>query len=244
MTSLEIHNESGERLDHVFTPGQEDTQAADRKVVVIGHGVTSHHDRPYLTHLCDALSAAGLASLRFSFSGNGESEGRFVDSCISKEVADLGAVIDALEGWRVAYMGHSMGGAVGVMRAAADERIDALVSLAGMTEVHGFMQRHFGHLTPGEDCMLEREHAHLSESFLEDAREIQTTLPQASQISVPWLLVHGTEDELVPFEDSVRCAQACPQNAQLAPIEGADHCFTDRLDEVGSIVVPWLIGSL
>ena len=244
MTSLEIHNESGERLDHVFTPAREDTQSADSKIVIIGHGVTSHHDRPYLTHLCDAVSAAGLASLRFSFSGNGDSEGQFVDSCISKEVADLGAVIDALEGWSVAYAGHSMGGAVGVMRAATDERIGALVSLAGMTEVHGFMQRHFGHLTPGEDCMLEREHAHLSESFLEDAREIQTTLPQASQISVPWLLVHGTEDELVPFEDSVRCAQACPQNAQLAPIEGADHCFTDRLDEVGNIVVPWLIGSL
>jgi len=244
MTSLEIHNESGERLDHVFTPAREDTQSADSKIVIIGHGVTSHHDRPYLTHLCDAVSAAGLASLRFSFSGNGDSEGQFVDSCISKEVADLGAVIDALEGWSVAYAGHSMGGAVGVMRSATDERIGALVSLAGMTEVHGFMQRHFGHLTPGEDCMLEREHAQLSESFLKDARAIQTTLPQASQISVPWLLVHGTEDELVPFEDSVRCAQACPQNAQLAPIEGADHCFTDRLDEVGNIVVPWLIGSL
>jgi alpha/beta superfamily hydrolase len=243
MTSLEIHNESGERLDHVFTPGQEDAQAADRKVVVIGHGVTSHHDRPYLTHLCDALSSAGLASLRFSFSGNGESEGQFVDSCISKEIADLGAVIDALEGRSVAYVGHSMGGAVGVMRAATDERIGALVSLAGMTEVHGFMQRHFGHLTPGKDCMLDREHAPLSESFLQDAREIQTTLPQASQVEAPWLLVHGTEDELVPFEDSVRCAQACPHRALLAPVEGADHCFTDRLDEVAGLVVPWLVES-
>jgi len=243
MTSLEIHNGAGERLDHVFTPARGAALGADRHVVIVAHGVTSHHDRPYLTHLCDALCAAGLASLRFSFSGNGESEGQFVDSCISKEIADLGAVIDALEGRSVAYVGHSMGGAVGVMRAATDERIGALVSLAGMTEVHGFMQRHFGHLTPGEDCMLDREHAHLSESFLEDAREIQTTLPQASQVKAPWLLVHGTEDELVPFEDSVRCAQACPQNAQLAPIEGADHCFTDRLDEVAGLVVPWLMES-
>ena len=182
MTSLDIRNERGERLDHVFTPAQQAGQDADRKVVIVGHGVTSHHDRPYLTQLCDALSVAGLASLRFSFSGNGDSEGRFVDSCISKEVADLGAVIDALEGWSVAYMGHSMGGAVGVMRAAVDERMGALVSLAGMTEVHGFMQRHFGHLTPGEDCMIDREHAQLSTAFLEDAREIQTTLSQAAQV--------------------------------------------------------------
>jgi pimeloyl-ACP methyl ester carboxylesterase len=243
MTPFEIRTLVGELLDHVFTPAPDPRPGAERKVVIVGHGVTSHHDRPYLTHLCDALAAAGLASLRFSFSGNGNSEGRFVDCCISKEVADLGAVIDALEGWSVAYMGHSMGGAVGLLRATSDARIGALVSLAGMAEVHGFMQRHFGHLTPGKDCMLDREHARLSESFLADAREIQTTLPQASQMKVPWLLVHGTEDELVPFEDSVRCAQACPHRAQLAPVEGADHCFTDRLDEVAGLVVPWLMES-
>ena len=39
---------------------------------------------------------AGIPALRFSFSGNGGSEGRFEDSCITKEVEDLGAVIDAL----------------------------------------------------------------------------------------------------------------------------------------------------
>ncbi len=86
-----------------------------------------------------------------SFAGNGESEGRFEDVTPTKEAADLGSVLDALEAWgvqHVAYVGHSMGGAVGVLRASVDPRIEALVSLAGMFHVHAFMQRTFGHLVP------------------------------------------------------------------------------------------------
>ena len=100
--------------------------------MVIGHGVTAHKDRPFLVALAEGLSRAGIAALRISFSGNGASEGRFEDSNISKEVEDLGAVLDALPGRALAYAGHSMGGAVGVLRAARDPRIRALVSLAAI----------------------------------------------------------------------------------------------------------------
>ncbi len=240
MPDLELKNCAGERLDHVLTPGRGD----GRELVIVAHGVTSCHDRPYLNDICEALAEEGIASLRFSFSGNGNSEGRFEDSSISKEVADLLSVIDALSGWTLAYVGHSMGGAAGVLCAAQDERLSALVSLAGMTEVRAFMDRHFGHLTPEEDCMFEREHARLTTQFLEDARRIGSTLPQARRISIPWLLVHGTDDELVPFGDSVLCADACPEHATLTPVTGADHCFTDRHGDLIRSVVPWLVRAL
>ncbi len=100
--------------------------------------MTAHKDRPWLVTLAGALSGAGLASLRVSFAGNGASEGRFEEAVPSKEVEDLGSVLDALERWGVesiGYAGHSMGGAVGVLRAASDPRIACLVSLAGMVHV-------------------------------------------------------------------------------------------------------------
>ena len=122
----EIRNEHGERLDYTYHEGK------DNKIVVIGHGVTGNKDRPALIALAEGLADAGISALRFSFSGNGESEGAFTDSTITKGVADLGTIIDALSGYKVCYVGHSMGGAVGVLRAAADERIEVLVSLAGM----------------------------------------------------------------------------------------------------------------
>ena len=235
-----LRNARGERLDHAFTPGRD----GSRDLVVVGHGVTSSHDRPYLVELCEALAGAGTASLRFSFAGNGESEGRFEECTISKEVDDLGAVLDAWGGWNVAYVGHSMGGCVGVLRAAIDDRIRALVSLAGMTRVQRFMERHFGALTPGADFMLGRPSCPLSRAFLDDARAVDTTLPQAAEVRVPWLLVHGTEDEFVPLEDSLEARAAAGDRPELVVLDGADHRFGGRHDELLAAVVPWLTRTL
>ena len=96
-----------------------------KNIVVLGHGVTGNKDRPFIVALAEGLAAAGIPALRFSFSGNGASEGRFTDSTISKEVDDLDAVLDAFErAIRSAMWGHSMGGAVGVLRASGDSRIE------------------------------------------------------------------------------------------------------------------------
>ena len=55
-----IRNSAGERLDYTYHPGAE----TDGPVVVIGHGVTAHKDRPFLVALAEGLSRAGIASVR------------------------------------------------------------------------------------------------------------------------------------------------------------------------------------
>lgn len=240
----EIRNRHGERLDYTFTPGDGDSGATRGKIVVVGHGVTSHKERPWLIALCDALARAGLASLRFSFAGNGDSEGRYEDATISKEVDDLGSVIDALDGWTVAYAGHSMGGAVGLLRTADDPRIRAFVSLAGMVHVRKFMQRHFGHLVPGRDVLLDKPHCPLTQEFLDDATRVDTLTGKASGVQVPWLLVHGTADELVPFQDSVDVRAAAGGRPELVALDGVDHRFSNHEQAMAAAVVPWLLANL
>ncbi len=226
----------GERLDFVFSAGCE----GGRTLVVLGHGLTSAHDRPYLTALSDALAAAGLASLRFSFAGNGASEGAFGDCTLSAEVSDLRCVLDALEGWRVAYVGHSMGAAAGLLCADGDPRVRALVSLAGMVRVRAFFQQHFASLVPGRDFLLGRRACPLSQALLDDAHAIGDLLPQAARVTVPWLLVHGTADEWVGEEDSRAAAEACAGHAQQVSLVGADHRFSAEHDALCAAVVPWL----
>lgn len=227
-------NPAGERLDTAFTPADGAT-----RLVVIGHGVTSHHDRPYLAAVGDACARRGIAALRLSFAGNGESEGRFEDATIPKEVDDLCAVVDACAAHaRVAYVGHSMGGAVGVLAASREPRLEALVSLAGMTHVSRFVQRHFADLAPG-DVMLGRDHARLSQAFLDDAQAIGDTLAAARAVSVPWLLLHGDADDLVPLADSEDAAAAC-DHAELVALPGIDHTFTGAHEDVAERVATWL----
>jgi len=242
-----IRNAAGQRLDVAYHPAHRtDDATPPSALVVLGHGVTAHKDRPLLLALAEACSAAGLASLRVSFAGNGASEGRFVDAVPSKEVEDLGAVIDAVEQWgvdRIGYAGHSMGGAVGVLRAWQDPRIRCLVSLAGMVHVHQFFLRHFSHLEPGAP-MLDKPECPWSLALLADAARIGSVVPQAAAIRVPWLLAHGDADELVPYQDSLDARDAAGGRPGLVTLPGVDHRFTGAYPKLMNAVVPWLRASL
>ena len=233
----EIKNGHGERLDYAFHEGERGA----KNIVVLGHGVTGNKDRPFIVALAEGLAAVGIPALRFSFSGNGASAGRFIDSTISKEVDDLCVVLDRLNDYTICYVGHSMGGAVGVLRASEDSRIQLLVSLAGMVHTKAFAQREFGDVTPDEGFMWDEPDCPLSQAYMDDLTQINTVVNRAPQITVPWLLVHGDEDDVVPIEDSHDILERVDGQAQLITLEGANHVFSDEYTPVMvEKVVAWL----
>ena len=233
----EIKNRHGEQLDYTFHEGEK----GSKNIVVLGHGVTGNKDRPFVVALGEGLAAAGIPVLRFSFSGNGTSEGNFTDSTISKEVDDLGAVLDHLNEYTVCYVGHSMGGAVGVLRASEDKRIQLLVSLAGMVHTKAFAQREFGDVTPDEGFMWDEPDCPLSQAYMDDLTQINTVVDLSPQITIPWLLVHGDEDDVVPIEDSHDILAKANSQAQLVTLEGANHVFSDEYTPVMvEKVIAWI----
>lgn len=221
MTDCEIRNRFEECIDHTFHPGFR----AD-VLVILAHGVTGNKDRPQLVALAEGLSEKGWPCLRISYSGNGASEGRFEDSCITKEVADLQSVMDMVpDTARIAYVGHSMGGAVGVLAAARDLRIRLLVSLAGMTHTADFVRREFADVTPGQGFMWEDENCPLSETYVNDLLHIGSTLSAAEAVTQPWLLIHGEEDDVVPIQDGRDAYEAAVVEKKFIAIPGAGHSF-------------------
>lgn len=233
----DIRNSQGERIDYTFHAGREGA----KHLLVLGHGVTGNKDRPFVVALAEGLAAAGIPTLRISFAGNGESEGRFVDSTITKEVADLGAVLDRLEGWTVGYAGHSMGGAVGVLRASQDARIKLLISLAGMVHTKEFAEREFGMVTPDAGFMWDDEDCPLSQAYMDDLRGIGSVVDQAPSIRVPWLLVHGTGDDVVPVQDSKDIFAQANEPKQLVELPGSNHVFAgEHTAPLVARVVGWV----
>ena len=236
-----IKNASGENLDYTFHAGNKSSQ----HIVVLGHGVTGNKDRPFLVELADNLSNAGIPTIRFSFSGNGNSDGEFTQSTISKEIGDLASVLDVLNNHTVCYIGHSMGGAVGVLSASQDNRIKLLVSLAGMVETMAVAQREFGDVTPDKGFMWDEPTCPLSQAYMDDLTQINTVVDCASKISVPWLLVHGTEDDVVPIEDSQKIYAQANEPKELLTIEDANHVFSDdSLNPMVEKVVDWIRDQL
>ena len=232
-----IKNRHGEQLDYTFHEGEK----GSKNIVVLGHGVTGNKDRPFVVALGEGLAAVGIPALRFSFSGNGTSEGNFTDSTISKEVEDLGAVLDHLKGYTVCYVGHSMGGAVGVLRASEDDRIQLLISLAGMVHTKAFAQREFGDVTPDEGFMWDEPDCPLSQAYMDDLTQINTVVALSPEITVPWLLVHGDEDDVVPIEDSRDILAKANDQTQLIRLQSANHVFSDESTPVMvERVIAWI----
>jgi len=237
----EIRNEKGERLDYRWHPAGPGT--GPHPVVLLGHGVTAHLDRPFVQALAEGMAAAGISALRFSFSGNGASEGRFEDSCITKEVADLGSVIDAVTaaGYDVSYAGHSMGGAVGILRAAADPRIRHLICLAAMIHTGRFVESEFGEATPDQGFMWDDPACPLSSTFVRDLKGIESVAPKIAEVRVPVLFVYGIEDDLVPGEEGREVFSKANEPKELVELRGSNHVFAGpATQEMVTAVVSWL----
>ena len=81
----------------------------------------------------------------------------------------------------------------------------------------------------------------LSQAYMDDLTQINTVVDRAPQITVPWLLVHGDEDDVVPIEDSHDILERVDGQTQLITLEGASHVFSDEYTPVMvEKVVAWL----
>ncbi len=120
-------------------------------IVVVCHGFKGFKNWGFFPELGARLVQAGFAAVLFNFSGSGvgpdllqftDLEG-FARDTMSRQLDDLGCVLDALHGRRLgstrldlsrlAVLGHSRGGATAILRAREDRRIQALVTWAGVS---------------------------------------------------------------------------------------------------------------
>lgn len=216
-------NRHGERLDVTFHPGDHES-----RLVILGHGVTGDKDRPLLVAVAEGLAANGWPCLRMSFTGNGNSEGDFRAATISKESNDLCDLIAQLpENLRLAYIGHSMGGAVGLKTADTAPRIEVLVNLAGMVRTAAFCEREFGMVTPDQGRMWDDPDCPLSRAYVDDLTTIGDLFDEVGKLTQPLLLIHGTADDVVLPDDSTDAYQEAQVPKQLALIDGAEHSFDE-----------------
>ena len=232
-----LSNRHGEHLDAALHAG-----TRPNCLVLLGHGVTGNKDRPLIAGVAEKLADLGWPCLRFSFSGNGESEGDFRDATPSKESADLLDIIRQIpETTQIAYIGHSMGGAVGLLAACKTPRIKVLVTLAGMVHTKQFLDTEFGDVTPDKGFMWDEQDCPLSRQFVDDMTTLDTLTDQAAAINRPYLLIHGTADDVVLPADSEAAYGVAPEPKKLVSIEGASHMFEETgYDDAVKAIHSWL----
>lgn len=234
---MQIRNKHGEVIDHTM----HNAEGVDDKLVILAHGVTGDKDREMMIDLSNMLAKAGWPTMRISFSGCGNSDGEFTEATISKGSDDLQAIIDQVKGQKkIAYIGYSMGAASGALVAAKDDRINVLVSLAGMVRTKVFAETEFGDEIPDKGCMWEDEKNPLSQTFMDDLCQIDTVLPAVKDVRTPWLLVHGSEDDVVLPDDSITLFNHLKGKKKHVVIDGTDHSFAGHWDKLANHIDDWL----
>jgi dienelactone hydrolase len=226
-----------------------------RPAVVVLHGFKGFKDWGMFPPLADRLARAGFTAVSLNVSGSGVDDGgafafpeRFGHNTFSAELGDLGVVIDALASGSlgvpapagIGVLGHSRGGGVAILRAAADARLGALVTWASIATVRrwGAAAMATWRATGRQDVVNARtgEVLPLYTDVLDDidahgpALDIEAA---AARVAVPWLLVHGSADEAVPVEEAEHLAALQPR-LELERIEGAGHTFGARHPWAGS----------
>jgi len=244
--------------------------------VVVVHGFKGFKDWGMFPHLAERLARAGFTAVSFNLSGSGVDDAgefslpdRFGHNTFSAELQDLGRVVNALMNGELgvpapsglALVGHSRGGGIAALQTARDSRISALVTWAAVCRVERWAAeqrsawRDTGH--------IEIQNTRTGQIFplytdvLDDIEQNAKSLDieaAAGRIRVPWLIIHGTEDESVGFTEAKSLkAASSRRKTRLLPIEGGSHTFgathpwrsaTPQLDTVFDATLSWLAAHL
>jgi dienelactone hydrolase len=235
-------------LGELFVDVRAGGRSAPRPAVVMVHGFKGFKDWGFWPPFAERLARAGFAAVSFNTSGSGfDTDGaatlaeQFAHNTFSADLADLATVLDAVHQGalglappsRLALVGHSRGGGIAILQTARDPRVNALVTWAATASTSrwgpetrkrwraaGFLNvtnSRTGQVLP------------MSTDLLDDAEQNAGALDipaAARRITVPWLVIHGREDETVAFEDAEALRGASPlDTTSLLPIEHTGHTF-------------------
>lgn len=195
---------------------------APRAVMVLVHG--KDINRQHFVGAARRFVDEGLAVVAFDQRAHGRSTGEFV-TYGAKEVGDLKLVIDvALKKWGrdlpVVVVGESLGAAVALQTAAVDPRVRVVVAGAAFADLTTVVNDHAPALLGAKGKAKAIETAEREADF-----HIADISPERSarRITVPTLLLHGSEDAYLPLRHSLRIYAALAGPKELVRLEGVDH---------------------
>ena len=221
---------------------------APRPAVVVVPGFKGFKDWGLWPSLAERLARAGFSAVTLNLSGSGVDDSgefvfpeRFGHNTFSAELQDLRRVADALAAGELGvappaalgFLGHSRGGGITVLETAEDSRVRALVTWAAISTVERWASaKRASWRAAGVDEVENARTHQVLPLYLDVLDDIERNVEAldieaaAGRITVPWLIVHGTNDEAVALAEGRRLASAAPPGtSRFLEIEGAGHTF-------------------
>ena len=177
--------------------------------VIFAHGFSGHRMGPHYLYvkISRALEKRGVSSLRFDFSGSGESDGRFSEMTVATMRDDLLSAVNLVKQkfspGRLIILGHSLGGTVAVF--CAGNKIDGLILLSPVADLSAIAENKADIVEKGtnHDGFYENGPHEMSMKFLSDMEGLDPVKTLAESFRGKLILFQGDSDPSVNTEESL-----------------------------------------
>jgi uncharacterized protein len=223
---------AGLRLHGVLSVPEGLRPGERRAAFLVLHGFGSNCESPTCLAPAKVLGDFGYVTLRFDMRGCGKSEGEFGRVICLEQVEDTGNALECLakhpnvDADRIAVIGSSFGGAVGVYAGGTNPRIAAVVSNGGWG--HGERKFRGQHPTPQAWAKFT--------AMLEEGKAYRARTGKS--LMVP-------RYDIVPIPDHVRAnlekqgvGMLAPGSVETFPAETAQSMFDFRAEDVVGNIAP------
>ncbi|MFZ1433043.1 MAG: alpha/beta fold hydrolase, partial [Candidatus Microthrix parvicella] len=220
-----------------------------RGAAVFAHCFTCSSDVAAAARISVALAEAGIAVMRFDFTGLGASDGDFADTNFSTNVADLVAASAFMCARYEApglLIGHSLGGAAVLAAAPEVDSVKAVVTIGAPAE-----PSHVENLLSGGIEALQADGEatvdiggrpfQLKAQLLDDLR--RRTIDQCvANLGAALLVMHSPVDNIVGVENAAQIYQVARHPKSFIALDGADHLLSKRRDSdfAASMIRAWV----
>jgi putative redox protein len=242
--NISFPNADGQALAGILDMPDRDPRA----YALFAHCFTCSKNLKAATNIARAMTDAGIAVLRFDFTGLGKSEGAFEDTSFSSNIADLLSAVDWLEKEHRApeiLFGHSLGGTA-VLQAAS--RIPSAVAVATIGSPAD--PEHVTHmLTGAEDALAEDGVAEVQlggrpfrirKEFVDDlaVHDLPATI---ASLRKALLVMHAPLDDIVEIDNASELFRAAKHPKSFVSLDKADHLLSRSEDSryAGEILSAW-----
>jgi len=205
--------------------------------VLIAHGFKESKSKRALVELARGLAQNGIASLRFDFSGHGDSGGSFEDLSITKQVKELKIAYDFLaeqsriDPSKIFVLGHSLGALITGVFQSQEKSASGLILVSPAFHQRELIKNWHTKKEINQwqnKGYLDTPKGRIGQQYLQQVQNTDWS-ETASNIKVPILIIHGREDDDVPLkfaEDLYQKVQSTQKKLEVVEVE--DHSFESR----------------
>lgn len=216
--------------------------------MIFAHCFTCSKNLKVVGNITKTVAQRGIATLRFDFTGLGESDGEFANTNFTSNIEDLIAAYEYMQENHSAptiLTGHSLGGAA-VLQAAHHMDSVKAVAVIGAPSDPEHVKKNFSLSidqieAEGEaDVTLAGRTFKIRKQFLDDL-EAHTMENYIRTLKRSLIIFHSPIDNTVGIDNAGEIFKAAKHPKSFISLDDADHLLTDDKDSTytGEVLASW-----